>query len=113
MCYQKRPDGPPSLLSGTGTGSDLQNPEKDKLKTFLAENLAKQLVQRGFKDITDFELHQLVYTIAEKTSLDDGNLAVPPKYPPLPPPQEPPFGAGGFYGGGQQQGYSTAAMNPM
>ena len=102
---KKRPDGPPSILSG----SDPISTERDKLKEFLAETLAKQLVQRGMKDINDYELHKIVHAIAEKTSLDDGTLVPPPKYPPLPspPPQRQDFG---FY----NQGYSTnSAPNPM
>lgn len=91
MCAtKKRPDGPPSILSGTDSD------EKDKMKAFLAETLAKQLVQRKMTEITDFELHKLVYAIAQKTFLDDGTLAVPPKFPPLPspPPRRDDYGFG-------------------
>ena len=65
VATKKRPDGPPSVLSGT----DNENKEKEKLKSFLAETLAKQLVQRGMKDITEYELHKVVYAIATKTCL--------------------------------------------
>ena len=64
---KKRPDGPPSVLSGAE--SEKENNERDKLKSFLAETLAKQLVQKGMKDVTEYELHQIVYAIATKTSL--------------------------------------------
>lgn len=50
----------------------------------FAELLAKQLMLRGQSDITDHELHKLVFAIAEKTDLDDGTLAPPPPFP-LPP----------------------------
>ena len=64
---KKRPDGPPSVLSGAE--SEKENNERNKLKSFLAETLAKQLVQKGMKDVTEYELHQIVYAIATKTSL--------------------------------------------
>jgi hypothetical protein len=48
----------------------------------FAEILAKQLMQRGRGDISDHDLHKLVYSIAEKTELDDGTLAPPPPTPP-------------------------------
>ena len=100
MCAtKKRPDGPPSVLSGT----ESENSEKDKLKAFLAETLAKQLVLRDMKDITEYELHKIVFAIATKTSLDDGNLCPPPAYPPLPsppPPQQPPAGGYDYYNQG-------------
>ena len=64
---KKRPDGPPSVLSGAE--SEKENKERDILKSFLAETLAKQLVQKGMKDVTEYELHQIVYAIATKTSL--------------------------------------------
>ena len=64
---KKRPDGPPSVLSGAE--SEKENKERDTLKSFLAETLAKQLVQKGMKDVTEYELHQIVYAIATKTSL--------------------------------------------
>ena len=104
---KKRPDGPPSVLSGT----ESENNEKDKLKSFLAETLAKQLVTRGMKDITEYELHKIVYAIATKTSLDDGNLCPPPAYPPLPsppPPQQPPAAGYDYY----NQGFSNTAAGP-
>ena len=51
----------------------------------FAELLAKQLMLRGQYDITDHELHKLVFAIAEKTDLDDGTLAPPPPTTPPPP----------------------------
>ena len=48
--------------------------------------MAKQLVLRGMKDIDDWELHKIVYAIAEKSALDNGTLAPPPKNRPAPPP---------------------------
>ena len=65
---------------------DEEKSENDKLKSFLAEQLAKQLVLRGMKDIDDWELHKIVYSIAEKSALDNGTLAPPPKNRPAPPP---------------------------
>ena len=48
----------------------------------FAEILAKQLMQRGRSDISDHDLHKLIFSIAEKTDLDDGTLAPPPPTPP-------------------------------
>ena len=111
---KKRPDGPPSLLSGTGSDPGGNTSDREKLKSFLAETLAKQLVQKGMKDVSDYELHKLVYAIAEKTALDDGTLAPPPKYPPPLPKQMPQEQYGGYYGGQQGYSYSTAGnANPM
>lgn len=102
MCAtKKRPEGPPTVL---GTTIFAESDAKDNLKKFFAENLAKQMVLRGMFDFTDWELHRLVYAIAEKTALDDGTLAPPPKAPPpqLLPPREK---FGGYYGGAPQQEY--------
>ena len=114
---KKRPDGPPSVLSGI---EESVNTERDKLKSFLAETLAKQLVQRGMKEVTDYELHKIVYAIATKTCLDDGNLCPPPKYPPLPsppPPQREPGGGYDYYNQGynnsRPSGMSAQFTNPM
>jgi len=106
---KKRPDGPPSVLSGAE--SEKENKERDTLKSFLAETLAKQLVQKGMKDVTEYELHQIVYAIATKTSLDDGTLMPPPKYPPLPsppPPQQQPMAGYDYY----NQGYGNSNPPP-
>ena len=110
---KKRPDGPPSVLSG----SESVNTERDKLKSFLAETLAKQLVQRGMKEVTDYDLHKIVYAIASKTCLDDGNLVPPPKYPPLPSPPPPQREPGGYdyynQGYNNSSGMSGHFANPM
>ena len=88
---KKRPDGPPSILGGSSLGfEDAEIAERKKLKTFLAEQLAKQLVLRGMKNIDDYDLHHIVYEIAQKTALDDGTLATPPKHRPAPPPMPAP-----------------------
>lgn len=111
MCAtKKRPDGPPTILGSF----DPQAETKKQLKGFLAENLAKQLIQRGMKDITDYELHKLVYAIAQKTFLDDGSLVEPPKYPPLPSPpprnyhQQDSYQSGSFF----TQGYKSSLDQP-
>ena len=102
---KKRPDGPPSVLSDV----DPKTTEREKLKSFFAKTLATQMVQRGMANLTEYELHKLVYAIAVKTSLDDGNLAEPPKYPPAPSPP-PPHHSYGYYGQGYATGPSTSAM---
>ena len=102
---KKRPDGPPSVLSEV----DPKNTEREKLKSFFAKTLATQMVQRGIFNLTDYELHKLVYAIAEKTTLDDGTLAPPPKYPPAPSPPPPQPGYG-YYGQGYATGPSTSTM---
>ena len=99
---KKRPDGPPSVLSDV----DPKTTEREKLKSFFAKTLATQMVQRGMVNLTEYELHKLVYAIATKTSLDDGTLAEPPKYPPAPSPP-PPQQNYGYYG----QGYATGPSN--
>jgi hypothetical protein len=48
----------------------------------FAEILAKQLMQRGKSDISDHDLHKLIFSIAEKTDFDDGTLCPPPPTPP-------------------------------
>ena len=85
---KKRPDGPPSILGSSNFGGIEEKSEDEKLKSFLAEQLAKQLVLRGMKDIDDWELHKIVYSIAEKSALDNGTLAPPPKNRPAPPPSQ-------------------------
>ena len=109
---KKRPDGPPSLLGSTSnlgtSASDEADLEKEKIKSFLAEQLAKQLVIRGMKNIDDWELHKIVYSIAEKSALDDGTLAPPPKNRPAPPPQP----QHDFYDNYGMQGYSTGMPPP-
>ena len=102
---KKRPDGPPSVLSDV----DPKTTEREKLKSFFAKTLATQMVQKGMANLTDYELHKLVYAIAVKTSLDDGNLVEPPKYPPAPSPPPPQQGYG-YYGQGYATGPSTSAM---
>lgn len=119
MATKKRPLVPPNLLAALKPGSTIneQQPQSKedkmtKLKRMFADLLAKQLVQRGRADISDHDLHKLVYTIAEKTDLDDGNLAPPPPTPPpvyVPPQQV--YNPGpqmNFYGGGPKS-YSGAS----
>ncbi len=103
---KKRPEGPPSLL---GSSSDKEYKDREKLKSFLAESLARQLVIKGLSDIDDWELHKVVYSIAEKTALDDGSLCPPSTHPP-PKPAPMPMDPGptpsqyGYY----NQGYSSS-----
>ena len=101
---KKRPEGPPSVISGT----DILTEDKTKLKEFFAEALAKQLIQRNMKEITTYELHKLVFAIAQKTILDDGTLVAPPQFPPLP---SPPLRPQEYFGAGSAGGYSTTAFN--
>ena len=109
---KKRPDGPPSILGGSSLGfEDAEVAERKKLKTFLAEQLAKQLVLRGMKNIDDYDLHHIVYEIAQKTALDDGTLATPPKHRPAPPPMPaPPQEYYGYPPG--YQGYPPSNSGP-
>jgi hypothetical protein len=97
---KKRPDGVPSFLGSQLTAGQVKT-SKEKLATFLAETLSKQLVIRGMKDINDWELHKIVYAIAEKSELNaDGCLLPPSAYPPAPSPPPPQYN---YY----NQGYST------
>ena len=60
---------------------------------------------RGLSDIDDYELHKLVFAVAEKSILDDGTLCPPPAYPPAKP-APPPASTQPQYGY-YNQGYTT------
>ena len=55
---KKRTEGPPQFW--VGQNQKRKTTKRDKLKSFLAETLAKQLVQKGRKDVTNMNCIRLI-----------------------------------------------------
>eukprot|EP00095_Tigriopus_kingsejongensis_P011972 snap_masked-scaffold906_size82779-processed-gene-0.4 protein:Tk11972 transcript:snap_masked-scaffold906_size82779-processed-gene-0.4-mRNA-1 annotation:"conserved hypothetical protein" len=78
---KKRPLHPPTLSAV---------PMKDgrtKFKEMVAEQMAKILIKKGRGNISDHDLHCVVFQAIKRTELDDGTIQPPLYRAPTPPPQ--------------------------
>lgn len=74
---KKRPLVPPKLAPPSNPMEEARN----KFKKMVAEQMAEILVQKGGKNISEFDLRKLVYLTIKDTELDDGTLEMPTKKP--------------------------------
>ena len=74
---KKRPLVPPKLAPPSNPAEEARN----KFKKMVAEQMAEILMQKGGKNISEFDLRKLVYLTIKDTELDDGTLEMPVKKP--------------------------------
>ena len=74
---KKRPLVPPKLALPSNPALEART----KFKKMVAEQMAEILVQKGGKNIAEFDLRMLVYLTIKDTELDDGTLEMPVKKP--------------------------------
>ena len=74
---KKRPLVPPKLAPPSNPLEEAKN----KFKKMVAEQMAEILMQKGGKNVSEFDLRKLVYLTIKDTELDDGTLEMPIKKP--------------------------------